>query len=52
MPSAEDENEDDEQERYQKSEKRFSAFIRKMVSDVKAHGDYISYHEFLRRMEG
>ena len=52
MPPAEDENEDDEQERYQKSEKRFSAFIRKMVSDVKAHGDYISYHEFLRRMEG
>ncbi|MBQ3970929.1 MAG: hypothetical protein II687_01855, partial [Selenomonadaceae bacterium] len=52
IPPAEDDEEDNEQERYQKSEKRFSAFIKEMVADVKSHGDYISYHEFLRRMEG
>lgn len=52
MPPAEDEDENDEQERYQRSEKRFGAFIGKMIADVKANGDYIPYNEFLRRMKG
>ncbi len=52
IPPAEDENEDGERERYQRSEKRFGAFIGQMIADVKVHGDYISYKEFLHRMKG
>lgn len=50
MPPAGDE--DDEQERYQRSEKRFGEFIRQMIADVRMHGDYIPYNEFMRRMKG
>lgn len=52
MPPIEDEDENDEQERYQRSEKRFGAFIGQMIADVKASGEYIPYNEFLRRMKG
>ncbi len=45
-----EDEDDDENERYQKSEKRFSAFIGKMLADVEAKGERISYGEFRRRM--
>ena len=36
---------------YEKSEKQFSDFINKMVSDVESgRGELISYQEFLERM--
>lgn len=52
IPPADNEENDDEYERYQKSEKHFGAFINKMLSDVEAHGERISYEEFQRRMGG
>lgn len=51
LPAAEDE-EDTEQKRYQRSEKHFGDFIRQVIADVKKHGAYLSYEEFVRRMEG
>ncbi len=50
VPPVEDEDNDDENERYQKSEKHFGAFIGKMLSDVEAHGEHISYAEFQHRI--
>lgn len=43
---------DDDELVYEGSERQFADFIRKVVHDVKEHGEYLSYAEFEKRMEG